>query len=60
VTARRDEFMAERDDEMSTIVRAMDGRWLLFFEFARDDRSRIGVAEAESVEGPWRILPVPF
>jgi predicted GH43/DUF377 family glycosyl hydrolase len=51
---------AVRNPKEATIVRAIDGRWLLFFEFARDDRSRIGVAEAESVEGPWRILPVPF
>jgi predicted GH43/DUF377 family glycosyl hydrolase len=51
---------AVRNPKEATIVRASDGRWLLFFEFARDDRSRIGVAEAGTVEGPWRVLPVPF
>lgn len=43
----------------ATIVQAPD-RWLLFFEFARDDRSWIGVAESTSVAGPWRIAREPF
>jgi predicted GH43/DUF377 family glycosyl hydrolase len=49
-----------RNPKEATIVRAADGRWLLFFEFAREDRSWIGVAESDDVAGPWRVLPVPF
>ena len=49
-----------RNPKEATIVQTQDGRWLLFFEFAREDRSWIGVAESDDVAGPWRVLPVPF
>jgi len=49
-----------RNPKEATIVRTEDGRWLLFFEFGREDRSWIGVAESDDVAGPWRVLPVPF
>ena len=51
---------AVRNPKEATIVRAADGRWLLFFEFARENRSWIGVAESEDVAGSWRVLPEPF
>ena len=38
----------------ATVVRGADGDWRLFFEYARDDASKLGVARASSVEGPWR------
>jgi predicted GH43/DUF377 family glycosyl hydrolase len=37
------------------IVRADDGSWRLFFEYANDDRSKIGIASAPRVDGPWTV-----
>lgn len=37
------------------IVRAADGTWRLFFEYAHDDRSKIGIASAPHVDGPWTV-----
>jgi predicted GH43/DUF377 family glycosyl hydrolase len=37
------------------IVRALDGTWRLFFEYAHDDRSKIGIASASHVGGPWTV-----
>ena len=34
------------------IVRAADGTWRLFFEYAHEDRSKIGIASAPAVDGP--------
>ena len=39
----------------ATIVQADDGTWCLFFEFADEDKSKIGVASAPRVEGPWKV-----
>ncbi len=39
----------------ATIVRAMDGTWRLFYEFAADDASQIGLASAPQVDGPWTV-----
>jgi predicted GH43/DUF377 family glycosyl hydrolase len=41
-------------------VRAADQTWRLFFEFAQDDASKIGVAAAGSLDGPWTIQEPPF
>ncbi len=40
----------------ATIAPASDGTWRLFFEYARNDASRIGIASAPSVSGPWTVL----
>lgn len=42
------------------IVRAADGSWRLLFEYARDERSCIGIARSENVWGPWAIQPDLF
>jgi predicted GH43/DUF377 family glycosyl hydrolase len=42
------------------IVRADDGTWRLFFEYAEDDRSKIGIAKAPRVDGPWIVQPPLF
>jgi predicted GH43/DUF377 family glycosyl hydrolase len=42
------------------IVQAADGSWRLFFEYAHDDRSKIGVAHSWNVGGPWTVLPPLF
>ena len=44
----------------ATIARRGDGCWTLFFEYAASDRSRIGVATAEQVTGPWNVSGDPF
>lgn len=46
---------AERNPKEATIVRADDGSWRLFFEYAHDDRSKIGIAHAPNVTGPWTV-----
>lgn len=40
----------------ATIVPVKDGTWRLFFEYARGNASRIGVARSDSVGGPWTVL----
>jgi predicted GH43/DUF377 family glycosyl hydrolase len=50
----------EGNTKEATIERTADGRWRLFYEYARDDASLIGVAVGEGVVGPWREQPAPF
>jgi len=40
----------------ATLQRTASG-WRLFFEYARHDRSHIGLAVANSIGGPWVVLP---
>jgi beta-1,2-mannobiose phosphorylase / 1,2-beta-oligomannan phosphorylase len=51
---------AHRNPKEATIVRAEDGTWRLFFAFAANDASMIGVASSPSVDGPWTVGTVPF
>jgi beta-1,2-mannobiose phosphorylase / 1,2-beta-oligomannan phosphorylase len=44
----------------ATIVRAADGSWRLFFEYASEGASKIGVAVSDDVAGPWRVEHSPF
>ncbi|MDB5429545.1 MAG: glycosidase [Caulobacter sp.] len=44
----------------ATISRTADGHWRLFYEYARDDASLIGLAMGDGVAGPWREKPAPF
>lgn len=44
----------------ATIGRTLDDRWRLFYEYAADDASRIGLAIGEDIDGPWHELPTPF
>lgn len=39
----------------ATIVRVPDGSWRLFYEFAQNDASQIGLASAPNVGGPWTV-----
>lgn len=39
----------------ATIARAQDGTWRLFYEFAANDASQIGLASAPHVDGPWTV-----
>ncbi len=44
----------------ATVARGADGRYRLFFEYARDNASRIGIALSDSPEGPWHVGSDPF
>jgi len=49
-----------RNAKEATIVRCDDGTWRLFFEFAEDDKSKIGIAMSRSADGPWTFEEPPF
>lgn len=40
----------------ASLARAADGTCRLFFEYAADGASRIGIARADSIDGPWTVL----
>ncbi len=44
----------------ATIARVADGTWRLFFEYAFEAASKIGIASAPAVDGPWQVLPSFF
>ena len=44
----------------ATVGRTADGHWRLFYEYAAQDASRVGLAVGDGVGGPWRELPTPF
>ena len=39
----------------ATIVQVMDGTWRLFFEYAAGGASKVGLAAAPHVDGPWTV-----
>ena len=44
----------------ATVTRARDGSLRMFFEYAADDRSKIGMARADLPGGPWTICDALF
>ncbi len=44
----------------ATVDREKDGRWSLFYEYAADEASRVGLAIGPKVDGPWDEQPTPF
>ena len=44
----------------ATVAQGADGQWRLFFEYAKDNASRIGLAVADSPAGPWEVAEDPF
>ena len=44
----------------ASIVPVADGTWRLFFEYAEGGASKVGVASAPSVSGPWTVRTPPF
>lgn len=44
----------------ATVARAPDGTFRLFYEYAKDNASRIGLAVGPSLQGPWTVVPDPF
>lgn len=49
-----------RNPKEATIVAAGDGSWRLFFEYAHDGKSKIGIAASSNVAGPWTVLAPLF
>lgn len=50
----------EGNTKEATIERTHDGRWRLFYEYAHDEASLIGLAVGATVAGPWQEQPAPF
>lgn len=44
----------------ATVDRTRGGGWRMFFEFARDDASLVGLAVSDGVAGPWTDEREPF
>jgi predicted GH43/DUF377 family glycosyl hydrolase len=44
----------------ATLVQTSSGDWRLFYEYAHDNASRIGLAKERKPGGPWQMLPAPF
>jgi len=42
------------------VAKGADGQWRLFYEYARDNASRIGLALADDLAGPWISVDDPF
>jgi len=51
---------SEGNTKEATVDRTPDGRWHLFYEYAADEASRVGLAEGLGVAGPWSEQPTPF
>ncbi|WEK42470.1 MAG: glycosidase [Candidatus Sphingomonas colombiensis] len=44
----------------ATLAQTPSGDWRLFYEYAANEASRIGLATSASPEGPWTVLADPF
>ena len=44
----------------ATVGRTADGQWRLWYEYAADEASRVGLAIGPDVGGPWDEQPTPF
>lgn len=51
---------SEGNTKEATVQRTKAGEWRLFYEYAADNASRIGLATGHSVAGPWTEQPTPF
>nr|WP_315761006.1 glycosidase [Sphingomonas sp. Y38-1Y] len=51
---------SEGNTKEATIDRTADGQWRLFYEYAADEASRIGLASGPDIAGPWTEAPTPF
>lgn len=67
--AKREVLLKAREGEgnikEATVAQGADGRWRLFYEYARNMEdgiaaSRIGMAIADQPEGPWQVVEDPF
>lgn len=44
----------------ATVAQGADGRWRMFYEYAQENASRIGLAVADDLAGPWQPVGDPF
>ena len=44
----------------ATLAQTASGDWRLFYEYAANEASRIGVAAGPTAKGPWTVQPDPF
>lgn len=44
----------------ATVAVGADGKLRLFYEYAKDNASRIGMAIADGPDGPWTVVEDPF
>jgi predicted GH43/DUF377 family glycosyl hydrolase len=44
----------------ATLTRAAGGDWRLFYEYAKGEASRIGMASGPTPQGPWTVIEDPF
>jgi len=44
----------------ATLAQGSGGQWHLFYEYARDNASRVGMAVGPGLEGPWTVVDDPF
>lgn len=44
----------------ATLAQTSAGDWRLFYEYAANDASRIGMAGGPTADGPWTVLNDPF
>lgn len=51
---------SEGNTKEATVSRSADGQWRLFYEYAADQASRIGLAIGQGAAGPWTEQPTPF
>ncbi len=49
-----------RNTKEATVVRGTDGRWRMFFEYSAEKASKIGLATARALEGPWTYEKFAF
>lgn len=40
----------------ASVARGADGRYRMFYEYAKDNASRIGLAIADKLTGPWKVV----
>ena len=50
----------EGNTKEATLARTPAGKWRLFYEYARNDASLIGLALGDDVTGPWHEQPQPL
>nr|WP_246617152.1 glycosidase [Sphingomonas yunnanensis] len=51
---------SEGNTKEATVDRPADGHWRLFYEYAADEASRVGLATGSDIAGPWTEQPTPF
>jgi predicted GH43/DUF377 family glycosyl hydrolase len=51
---------SEGNTKEATVVAIEKGGWRLFYEYAADQASRVGLAIGADVAGPWTEQPTPF